>query len=89
MPKLSPAVAQVLSAPDDSVERARRRSRVERVASAQARVEMATRELVAALDDVTSLGLKDHPILEELRDAITNGRKILERARYISRHLPY
>lgn len=89
MPKLTPAAAQVLASQDDVLERHRRRARIERVTSAEVRVECATRELLAALDDVTALGLSDHPILEELRDAIMNGRKILERARYIARHLPY
>ena len=65
----------------------KRRERVELVAAGGAHVQAATAQLEAALGNFQSTGL-DNPIIEELRDIIRAGRKILARSHEISRRLP-
>lgn len=57
------------------------------VAAAEASVEIATTQLESALISMLATGI-DHPILEELRDTIVSGKKLLARAREISKRLP-
>src|SRR5438045_1182843 len=63
------------------------RRRVELVAAAEANVQAATAQLESALGNMLSTGI-DHPVIEELRDTVTAGRRILARAREIAKRLP-
>lgn len=64
-----------------------RRRRIELVAAAEANVQAATAQLEAALGNMLSTGIS-HPVIEELRETVTAGRRILARARDISKRLP-
>ena len=64
-----------------------KRRRVELVAQARANVQAATAQLEAALANMMATGV-DHPVLEELRETITAGRRILAKAVELSRRLP-
>ena len=64
------------------------RGRLERVTAARTRVEVATAQLEAALADmVAGLDGIRNPILEELRDTILAGKRILARSADIQRRI--
>lgn len=63
------------------------RQRVELVAAARENVRAATAQFESALANILSTGI-DHPVIEELRDTIMAGRRILARANDIAKRLP-
>lgn len=73
--------------PKNELDRGAARRRVELVAAAEANVQAATAQLESALGNMLSTGI-DHPVIEELRDTVTAGRRILARAREIAKRLP-
>lgn len=60
--------------------------RIAAVAVARAHTEVATSELEAALANVARLGIP-HPVMEDLRNAIIAGRRILAKSDELSRRL--
>lgn len=72
---------------DDNAARLERQTRIRLVAAAEANAEIATAQLEYALSNMLATGI-DHPIIEDLRDTIVAGKRILARAREISKRLP-
>lgn len=61
----------------------------ERMTAARARLETSHTELERALMDVSAVPvLATHPIMEELRDAVLAGKKMLARANDILKRMP-
>jgi len=63
------------------------RERVELVAAARTRMETATAQLEGALGNMLSTGLAN-PVIEELRETILAGRRMVLRATELLRRLP-